>query len=80
MLAPLPPLTVPAPCIDAGKRVLYELHVKAQTKLHPQVPEALRGTYAGLAHPAVLDHIQSLGVTTLSLMPVHHRTGHGGSD
>ena len=73
VLAPLPPLTVPAPCIDAGKRVLYELHVKAQTKLHPQVPEALRGTYAGLAHPAVLDHIQSLGVTTLSLMPVHHR-------
>jgi len=71
--APLPASAVPAPLIAAGQRVLYELHVKAQTALHPAVPEALRGTYAGLAHPAVLDHIQSLGVTTLSLMPVQHR-------
>ncbi len=69
----LPMSTVSAPQIAPGQRVLYELHVKAQTALHPAVPEALRGTYAGLAHPAVLDHIQSLGVTTLSLMPVQHR-------
>lgn len=73
VIARIAPLSVPGPRIDAGKRVLYELHVKAQTQLHPKVPEALRGTYAGLAYPAVLDHIQSLGVTTLSLMPVHHR-------
>ncbi len=59
--------------IPAADRVLYELHVKGQTRLHPQVPEALRGTYAGLAEPAVLDHLQRLGVTTLSLMPVQHR-------
>lgn len=59
--------------IPAGERVLYELHVRGQTQLHPAVPAALRGTYAGLAEPAVLDHLQGLGVTTLSLMPVQHR-------
>ncbi|MEZ2295326.1 glycogen debranching protein GlgX [Variovorax sp. RCC_210] len=59
--------------IPAGDRVLYELHVKGQTRLHPALPEQLRGTYAGLAEPAVLDHLQRLGVTTLSLMPVQHR-------
>ena len=59
--------------IAAGDRVLYELHVRGQTRLHPGVPAALRGTYAGLAEPAVLDHLQRLGITTLSLMPVQHR-------
>ncbi|MFM9925828.1 glycogen debranching protein GlgX [Variovorax sp. H27-G14] len=59
--------------IPAGDRVLCELHVKSQTQRHPAVPAALQGTYAGLAHPAVLDHLQRLGVTTLSLMPVQHR-------
>ncbi|WP_285411517.1 glycogen debranching protein GlgX [Variovorax sp. efr-133-TYG-130] len=59
--------------IPASDRVLYELHVKGQTKLHPAVPAPLRGSYAGLAEPAVLDHLQRLGVTTLSLMPVQHR-------
>ncbi|CAN7191586.1 glycogen debranching protein GlgX [Variovorax paradoxus] len=59
--------------IPAGERVLYELHVRGQTRLHPGVPAALRGTYAGLAEPVVLDHLQALGVTTLSLMPVQHR-------
>ncbi|MGJ7614403.1 MULTISPECIES: glycogen debranching protein GlgX [unclassified Variovorax] len=59
--------------IPAADRVLYELHVKGHTRLHPRVPEALRGTYAGLAEPAVLDHLQRMGVTTLSLMPVQHR-------
>ncbi len=59
--------------IAAGERVLYELHVRGQTRLHPGVPAPLRGSYAGLAEPAVLDHLQRLGVTTLSLMPVQHR-------
>jgi glycogen operon protein len=59
--------------IAATERVLYELHVRGQTRLHPGVPAALRGTYAGLAEPAVLDHLQRLAVTTLSLMPVQHR-------
>ncbi|RYF77889.1 MAG: glycogen debranching enzyme GlgX [Comamonadaceae bacterium] len=71
--APLPASNVPRPRIAAGERVLYEAHVRSQTRLHPDVPEALRGSYAGLAHPAVLDHLQRLGVTTLSLMPVQHR-------
>ena len=51
--------------------VLYELHVKGFTKLHPLVPENLRGTYAGLAHPAVIDHLKRMGVTSVELMPVH---------
>jgi len=59
--------------IAAADRVLYELHVRGQTRLHPDVPADLRGSYAGLAEPAVLDHLQRLGATTLSLMPVQHR-------
>ncbi|MEU6534482.1 glycogen debranching protein GlgX [Streptomyces sp. NPDC047000] len=51
--------------------VIYEAHVKGLTMRHPGLPEELRGTYAGLAHPAVIDHLTSLGVTTLELMPVH---------
>ncbi|MGY2876820.1 isoamylase [Marmoricola sp. URHA0025 HA25] len=51
--------------------VVYEAHVKGLTFLHPDVPEQLRGTYAGLAHPAVLDHLLRLGVTAVELMPVH---------
>ncbi len=51
--------------------VLYELHVKGFTKLHPHVPEELRGTYLGLASDAAIAHLTSLGVTTLELMPVH---------
>jgi glycogen operon protein len=61
------------PRIAAADRVIYELHVRGQTRLHPDVPPELRGSYAGLAEPAVLDHLQRLGVTTLSLMPVQHR-------
>jgi glycogen operon protein len=52
--------------------VFYELHVKGFSKLNPAVPEALRGTYAGLAHPASIDHLQRLGVTAVELLPVHH--------
>ncbi|MCP2265752.1 glycogen debranching protein GlgX [Promicromonospora thailandica] len=51
--------------------VIYEAHVKGLTMRHPDVPEELRGTYAGLAHPAVIDHLKSLGVTAIELMPVH---------
>ncbi len=53
--------------------ILYELHVKGFTMRHPDVPENLRGTYAGLASPAVLEHLKSLGVTAVELLPVHHR-------
>jgi isoamylase len=51
--------------------VIYEAHVRGLTKLHPQVPEAQQGTYAGLAHPAVIEHLRDLGVTAVELMPVH---------
>ncbi|WP_406358587.1 glycogen debranching protein GlgX [Streptomyces sp. NBC_01635] len=51
--------------------VIYEAHVKGMTRTHPEVPAELRGTYAGLAHPAVVDHLTSLGVTAVELMPVH---------
>jgi isoamylase len=52
--------------------VIYETHVRGLTKKHPAVPEAQRGTYAAVAHPAVIDHLISLGVTTVELLPVHH--------
>ena len=52
--------------------VLYEVHVKGLTASHPDVPEDLRGTYAGLATPPVIDHLQRLGVTAVELLPVHH--------
>ena len=51
--------------------VIYELHVRGYTKLHPGVPETQRGTYAGLANSGVLDYIKSLGVTSVELLPVH---------
>ena len=51
--------------------VLYEAHLKGLTKLHPAVPEADRGTFAGLAAPAVIQHLKALGVTAVELLPVH---------
>jgi glycogen operon protein len=51
--------------------VIYEAHVKGLTKRHPDVPEAMRGTFAGVAHPAVIAHLVQLGVTAVELMPVH---------
>ncbi|WP_309235566.1 glycogen debranching protein GlgX [Streptomyces sp. TRM64462] len=51
--------------------VIYELHVKGFTRRHPGVPEELRGTYAGLAHPAAVEHLVRLGVTAVELLPVH---------
>ncbi|AZI57957.1 glycogen debranching enzyme GlgX [Nakamurella antarctica] len=60
-----------APKTPYHQSVIYEAHVKGLTKLHPAVPESQRGSYAGLAHPAVIEHLQKLGVTALELMPVH---------
>ncbi len=51
--------------------IIYELHVKGFTKRHPAVPPELRGTYAGLAHPAVIDYFKALGITAVELLPVH---------
>jgi glycogen operon protein len=60
-----------APRTPWHKTLIYELHVKGFTARHPGVPERLRGTYAGLACPAVLDYFHSLGITAVELMPVH---------
>jgi len=59
------------PAVPLPDTVLYELHVKGFSKLNPQVPEYLRGTYAGLAHAASVAHLKRLGVTSVSLLPVH---------
>ena len=53
--------------------IIYEAHVKGMTRMHPDVPEHLRGTYAGLASEASIDHLRSLGVTAIELLPVFHR-------
>ena len=51
--------------------VIYEAHVKGLTMTHPDIPEEIRGTYAAIAHPVMIDHLTSLGVTAIELMPVH---------
>ncbi|MEO8528318.1 MAG: glycogen debranching protein GlgX [Pseudolysinimonas sp.] len=61
---------VTKPGISLDHAVVYEAHVKGFTKLHPGIPDALRGTYAGLAHPAAIEYLKDLGVTTLELLPV----------
>ncbi|MEV4574265.1 glycogen debranching protein GlgX [Nonomuraea jabiensis] len=60
------------PRIPYHQTVIYEAHVRGLTMRHPDVPPDLRGTYAGVGHPAIIDHLLSLGVTAVELMPVHH--------
>ncbi|MGA7205170.1 MAG: glycogen debranching protein GlgX, partial [Specibacter sp.] len=62
---------IAGPDIPYHQSVIYEAHVKGLTALHPKVPEQQRGTYAGVAHPAVVAHLKNLGVTAVELMPVH---------
>ena len=57
--------------IPWNETVIYEAHVKGLTMRHPDIPEHLRGTYAGLAHPAAIDHLKQLGITALELLPIH---------
>ena len=59
------------PNVPSNDMVIYEMHVAGYTRRHPQVPPALRGSYAGLSSPAVIDHLRRLGVTTIELLPVH---------
>jgi glycogen operon protein len=59
------------PDVPLHESVIYELHVKGFTATHPDIPDLLRGTYAGLAHPAAIEHLLSLGVTAVELQPVH---------
>jgi len=60
-----------SPMTPYHETVIYEAHVKGMTQSHPGVPAGLRGTYAGIAHPAIIEHLKSLNVTALELMPVH---------
>ena len=62
---------VAKPRVPMDRTVIYEGHVKGLSKRHPLVPPALHGTYAGLAHPAMIDHFLSLGITSVELLPVH---------
>ena len=66
------------PCTPWHKTVIYETHVKGFTKRHPEIPEDLQGSYAGLAHPAAIAHLKSLGVTAIELLPVHHFNAYPG--
>ncbi len=59
------------PLVPWPETVIYECHVKGFTRLHPDVPEAMRGTFAGLSQPRVIEYLQALGVTSVELMPVH---------
>jgi isoamylase len=63
--------------IPYHQSVIYEAHVKGLTQLHPEIPEEQRGTYAGVAHPAVISHLQKLGITAIELMPVHQFVNDG---
>ncbi|MDP8904347.1 MAG: glycogen debranching protein GlgX [Chloroflexota bacterium] len=60
----------------ANETIIYETHLRGLTMLHPGVPAELRGSYAGLAHPVVLEYLQALGVTTVELLPVHQFVHH----
>ncbi|MGA4544353.1 glycogen debranching protein GlgX [Uniformispora flossi] len=59
------------PRIEYHDTVIYEAHVKGLTQLHPGLPEEIRGTYAAIGHPLVIEHLLDLGVTAIELMPVH---------
>ena len=61
-----------SPDIPLADSVIYEVHVKGYSERNPMVPENLRGTYAGLAHPASINYLKMLGVTAVELLPVHH--------
>ncbi|WP_267383741.1 alpha-amylase family glycosyl hydrolase [Cyanobacterium sp. uoEpiScrs1] len=54
------------------KIIIYETHIKGFTKKHPKIPQNLRETYGGLAHPDAISHLQNLGITAVELLPVHH--------
>jgi len=60
-----------SPRIPYHESVIYEAHVKGLTQLHPDIPDEIRGSYAAIAHPAIISHLKKLGITTIELMPVH---------
>jgi glycogen operon protein len=68
---------VESPNVTWPRLIVYEAHVKGFTMRHPDIPEYLRGTYGGFAHPVVIDYLQKLGVTAVELLPVHHAVDEG---
>ncbi|MEK8049597.1 glycogen debranching protein GlgX [Ideonella sp. DXS22W] len=73
-----PPPVNHHPRVPTADLVLYEVHVRGFSMQHPDIPPELRGTYAGLAHPAAIAHFKALGVTTLSLLPVQYHLDEAG--
>ena len=63
-----------SPGHDYSESIIYEAHIKGMTMRHPDIPEELRGTYAGMAHPAIIEHLTKLGITTVELMPIQQFT------
>ncbi|HET9824712.1 MAG TPA: glycogen debranching protein GlgX, partial [Chitinophagaceae bacterium] len=61
-----------SPKIPYHKTIIYELHVKGFTKLHPQIPENIRGTYSSLAQPVIINYLKELGINAVELMPIHY--------
>ena len=60
------------PKIPYHESIIYETHVKGFTKLHPEIPKDIQGTYAGMAHPVTIEYLRKLGVTAVELLPIHH--------
>jgi isoamylase len=63
------------PRVPWSRTLIYECHVRGMTMRHPEVPPHLRGTYLGLASDAIIDHLRSLNVTAVELLPIHHPAG-----
>lgn len=61
-----------SPAIPYHQSIIYEMHVKGFTKLHPDIPENIRGKYAAIAHPVTIQYLKELGINAVELMPVHH--------
>src|SRR5687768_9002472 len=61
-----------APKVPYHNSIIYETHLKGFTKMHPQIPKEIQGTYAGMAHPVTIDYLKKLGITAVELLPVHH--------
>ncbi|HTF82535.1 MAG TPA: glycogen debranching protein GlgX, partial [Cytophagales bacterium] len=61
-----------APKVAYHESIIYEAHVKGFTKLHPEIPEDIRGTYAAIGHPVTIKYLKELGITAIELMPIHH--------
>ncbi len=60
------------PCISMHQSIIYEVHVKGFTALHPDIPKEIRGTYAGMGHPVAIAYLKEMGITAVELLPVHH--------